>query len=177
MPDYYYKEPGRRGNFTRGEDRKGNRDGRSPMYPPGTPLGRINLIVEMKHYAMLRAMGGGNATRGARMTVKLASQVLPLWMQDEQKVREVLDLELDGKFKCRQATADALARVLDTLRSWDDGPKSSLPVPLSKRPQAPLVPVAVVEAQEDDDESDGGFTQQELKDMKETLERMEQEDA
>src|SRR5579859_1353796 len=120
------KYTGGRGNFTRGDQRKGNMNGRSPLYPPGTPLGRVNLTVEMKYHAMLRAMGSGNATRGARMAVKLASQIMPLWMQDEQKVRETLDCEFDGKAKCREAVHEASKRLGVAMRPWEDPIKPGL---------------------------------------------------
>ena len=100
-----------RGNFTKGEERRGNREGRPPLHPPGTPLGRINLVVEMPLHSLLRAMGSGNATHGARMAVKLAAKVMPLWMQDEQKVRETLAHTFDGKATCRQAVSEASSRL------------------------------------------------------------------
>jgi hypothetical protein len=109
------------GNWTRGESRKGNRKGRGALYPPGTPLGRINLVVPMPLYGLMRILGAGNATKGARTAVELASRIMPLEYQDESKVSELLDSTINGPALSRQVTAEAFAKFEHALRSfWDD---------------------------------------------------------
>jgi hypothetical protein len=111
-----------RGNHTRGDERRGNKDGRKPLYAPGTPLGRINLTVPMELHSVLRAMGSGNATRGARIAAQLASKIMPLWMQDEDQVRAVLNQTFDGKATCRREVTEACARLEQALNPWGEEP-------------------------------------------------------
>jgi hypothetical protein len=161
-----------RGNRTHGDERRGNKDGRPPMYPPGTALGRINLVIPMPLYTMLRVMGRGNATQGARSAVKLAAQVMPLWTQDETKVHAELFSKHDGKGNCGKIANEAVARLTRALRTfWDD---SDLTEAL-KAPAEPLFAQATYESAayvDDepsafDDAEDSGFTVEELKDIQE----------
>jgi hypothetical protein len=172
-----------RGNRTHGDERRGNKDGRPPMYPPGAALGRINLVIPMPLYTMLRVMGRGNATRGARSAVKLAAQVMPLWTQDETKVHAELFSKHDGKGNCGKIANEAVARLTRALRTfWDDSDlaealkapaERGAPRHISELYQ-PLFAQATYESAYVDDEpsafddvEDSGFTVEELKDIQE----------
>jgi hypothetical protein len=119
-----------RGNFTRGVERRGNKNGRPPMYEPGTPLAYIHTKVPNEHNTVLRTMGRGNAARGARMAIAWATKIMPLWAQDEDKLRDLL-ATFDGKSICQREASAAYRRLERALSTfWDD--KATGPEPLKR---------------------------------------------
>jgi hypothetical protein len=59
----------RKGNFTHGPGRRGNRTGRSPAYPPGTPTVEFSGTLSDSDYATAVLLGTGSAIRGLRKAI------------------------------------------------------------------------------------------------------------
>lgn len=109
------------GNRQTGPERNGYRGGRKPLHPPGTPLGRINIAVEMPSHSVCRVLGAGNAAKGARIAIEWAARVMPLWAQDEKQVSSMLQGEVYGKVRALEVAAEAYERLERALRAgWDD---------------------------------------------------------
>lgn len=67
----------RRGNTTSGANRKGNKNGRPPEYPPGTELFVVAIKLSNPEYAVATLLGRGIATKGVREALSLAAASLP----------------------------------------------------------------------------------------------------
>jgi hypothetical protein len=55
-----------RGNTTSGPDRRGNKAGRPPAYPPGTQVWSWNVTLSDAHSRKAKALGHGNTNAGIR---------------------------------------------------------------------------------------------------------------
>lgn len=66
MNDPEYRHPGRRGNTTCGPDRRGNKDGRKPIYAKGVLTFKTNLMLSTEHFAKALYAGDGNLSNGIR---------------------------------------------------------------------------------------------------------------
>ncbi len=109
------------GNFTRGANRKGNRNGRKPLHPRGTPLARVSVVIPLELHSVLRVIGAGNVSEGARVSIDWATKLMPVWAQNLDKVKELLGQRVYGKAQAKSVTHKAYERFERALRSyWDD---------------------------------------------------------
>ncbi len=114
------------GNYTRGESRRGNKRGRSPVYPPGTPVSAFNITLSEDLRAVCLVLGVGNVSKGLRTAIQWAAQVLPLWAQDPAQVYEVLHQRVHGKADVKQSNFESFARLTKALHNtWDDADRLS----------------------------------------------------
>lgn len=64
----------RRGNTTSGESRRGNRDGRPPVYPEGTITHSLLLAkLSDREYAIAILLGNGSPAQGVRRALRSAA--------------------------------------------------------------------------------------------------------
>lgn len=119
------------GNFTRGANRKGNRNGRKPLYPPGTPLSAMSIKLTDSQRALCLTLGHGGVSKGMRLALDIAARVMPLWAQDQSTVYELLKHRVFGKEQAKQLTAEALGRLHRALSEhWEDSARED-PLPPS----------------------------------------------
>ena len=119
------------GNYTRGDARRGNRNGRKPIYPPGTPVSAFNITLSEDARTVCLAMGAGNVSKGLRTAVEWAARIMPLWAQDQSIVHELLDHRVFGKVQAKQLTAESFGRFQRALSEhWEDSARAD-PLPPS----------------------------------------------
>ncbi len=117
----------RRGNTTSGPDRRGNREGRKPIYAADTALHHISLNVSEPEYVVAMRLGAGKAAQGARQALLLAAASLP--PGGPQTRTEAYAAAVAAR-KARSTHARTLARLaaarliapsIDrTVDDWDD---------------------------------------------------------
>lgn len=119
----------RRGNTTSGANRRGNRDGRKPIYTDGTETYSIALVVSESEYAAAMVLGTGKAAQGAREALRRIIATLPPGMPQtraeayEWAVIERRKRSAASKAASRmrlQAQAQAQAQAQEPTHEWDD---------------------------------------------------------
>ena len=61
------------GNRTRGAERRGNRSGRPPLYPKGTPVSQLALWLSDNDRAIATYLGEGKVSQGIRRALAMAA--------------------------------------------------------------------------------------------------------
>ena len=96
------------GNFTRGTARRGNKRGRPPAYPEGTPTVKRLLILSDPDYALAIHLGLGNSQEGIRKALRACAAFcrLPPASAIEAKIASK-HLGAPNRPEARAARADA----------------------------------------------------------------------
>lgn len=111
------------GNTTHGENRRGNRNGRKPLYPPGTLVCSMSFKVSEDLYCKAMILGRGNASTGMRMGTEYA------YAMQKPALPETVDrFAIAAKIKQEKSDARFHARIARThptdpsilAPSWDD---------------------------------------------------------
>ena len=91
----------RRGNYTHGPERRGNKDGRPALYPADTTTWRLSLSLSDREFAIAILAGNGNAGQGAR-------RALRTFVLDERDAQAPLTrYEADNFVRLRKARGKA----------------------------------------------------------------------
>lgn len=115
----------RRGNTTAGANRRGNRNGRKPLYPLGTELFAIMLKVPESEYVAAMVLGAGKAAQGAREALSRALLSLPPGMpQTRAEAYEWAVIERRKRSTASKAASrmrlQAQAQAEEPTHEWDD---------------------------------------------------------